>query len=175
MGEHQDGAFAYQQSAVDQRPRIVRGLVGQRLQRRQQETLAQHRCRLQGGPVGPPQPVEPGLHQAADRARQRRRFGLRGTQRQLLQEQRIAARASHEAGDLSLVDHAGRSLGQAPHGITAKRSQLDHDQRCAAELAAERHVQRIALGCDVVISTRGRDTPSRAASRTKFRTELLAQ
>ena len=145
VGEHQDGAFAYQQSAVDQWPRIVRGLVRQAPAAPAAEALAQHRCRLQGGPVGPPQPVEPGLHQATDGARQRRRFGLRGTQRQLLQEQRIAARASHEAGDLSLVDHAGRSLGQAPHGVTAKRSQLDHDQRCAAELAAERSVQRIAL------------------------------
>jgi hypothetical protein len=125
--------------------RIERGLVGQCLQCRQQEALAQHRCRLHGGPVGPLQPVEPGLHQAADRARQRRPFGLRGAQRQLLKEQRIAARPSHEAGDLGLVDHAGRGLGQPPHGVSAKRSQLDHHHRRAAELAAERSVQRIAL------------------------------
>ena len=146
------------ESAVDQRPRIVRGLVGQRLQCWQQEALAQHRGRLQGGPVVPLQPVEPRLHQAADRARQRRRCDLRGAQRQLLQEQRIAARTRHEAGDLGFVGDARRSLRQAPHGVAAKRSQLDHDQRAPPRSRRNAASSGSPSGRDVVSSTSGLDT-----------------
>ena len=117
MGEHQHVAVANQKPAVDQGPRVVAGLGRQGLQGGQIEALPQHRCGLQRGTVGPCQAIEAGLDQAADRSRQQRRFGLRGTQRQLLEEQRIATRARHEALDHRLVDRTCGSLCEPLHGI----------------------------------------------------------
>ena len=163
MGEHQHVAVANQKPAVDQGPRVVARLGRQGLQGGLIEALPQHRCGLQRATVGPCQAIEAGLDQAADRSRQQRRLGLRGTQRQLLEEQRIATRARHEALDHRLVDRTCGGLCEPLHGIrdaTARASTTTTEapprsRRKAASTGSP-------SGRDVVIRTRGRDTASRA-------------
>ena len=104
MGEEVDAALRPHQMMRDQPAAIVARLLDQVPERRELETLADRRGRLERRLVRPQQPVHARQHQALDRGRHRLPRTLLGVAQQLLQEQRIALGAGDAVAHDPFVD-----------------------------------------------------------------------
>ena len=109
------------------------------------EALPQHGGGLQRGLVGRFEPVEPGLHQAPDRARDGDVRPLLGVAQELLEEERVARGAPDAA-----LGHGGvggkERLGQRSRRGRIEGAEIDRQERAVPGLGAPSLVERVFLG-----------------------------
>ena len=125
------------------------------------EALPQHGGGLQRGLVSRFEPVEPGLHQAPDRARDGDVRPLLGVAQELLEEERVASGAPHAALGHSGVGGEER-LGQRSRRGRIEGAEVDREERAVPGLGAPSLVERVALG-------RGWSSPGRRGRRRRWR------